>query len=339
MGKLSSYYNFDKVMSYNAIYNFIMGARGLGKTYGAKEKVISAAINKGDQFILLRRYKTELKGRGSFFADIDHLWPEWDFRVNGFTAEMAPIKTREEKKRLWTPIGHFIALSTAQSFKGVPFPKIKTIIFDEFIIEKGMTHYLPDEATVMMNFLVTVDRFMDKTRVFFLANSVSIMNPYFIEFDIKAEKEIERTPDNFLVAHFPDSKAFQNEVYQTRLGKRIQGTEYAEYAVGSQFADNHEGLIGAKSSTAKYYFTLETKDGIFSLWSDFTTARPTYYAQAKRPKQEILWTMELESMTESKQMVYYSDKSMQVLRAAFKQGRIWFDSPRTRNSFRQVFKR
>ena len=341
MGKLKSFYNFDKVMSFNAIYNFIMGARGLGKTFGAKEKAVNAAIKRGDLFILLRRYKTELKGRGSFFADIEHLWPDWDFRVNGFTAEMSPISTRDDKKRKWQGIGYFIALSTAQSFKGVPFPRIKTIIFDEFIIEKGMTHYLPDEATVMLNFLVTVDRFMDKTRVFFLANTVSIMNPYFIEYDIKPEQDQEfiRTPDNFLIAHFPDSEEFQNEVYQTRLGARIQGSEYADYAVGSKFRDNHDGLIEEKTSNAKYSYTLETASGTFSIWSDHMAARPVYYAQAKRPKQEILFTMNIETMTEDKAMVPYSDKSMQVLRTAFKQGRIWFDTPRTRNAFREVFKR
>ena len=30
------YYSFNKVLSRNAVYNFILGARGLGKTYGAK---------------------------------------------------------------------------------------------------------------------------------------------------------------------------------------------------------------------------------------------------------------------------------------------------------------
>ena len=32
------FYSFDKVYSYNAVYNFIPGGRGIGKTYGAKKK-------------------------------------------------------------------------------------------------------------------------------------------------------------------------------------------------------------------------------------------------------------------------------------------------------------
>ena len=119
--KQMAYYSFDKIYSYNAIYNFIVGARGLGKTYGWKKKVIAAAIKRGDQFIYLRRYKDELKAsRNTFFADIYHEFPKWDFRINGEYAEMAPAKTREEgKKRVWQVIGHFMPLSIAQGRKSV----------------------------------------------------------------------------------------------------------------------------------------------------------------------------------------------------------------------------
>ena len=30
------YYNYDKILSYNALLNFIIGERGVGKSYGAK---------------------------------------------------------------------------------------------------------------------------------------------------------------------------------------------------------------------------------------------------------------------------------------------------------------
>ena len=49
------------MLSYNAILNFIIGERGVGKTYGAKKHVVNRFIKKGEQFVYLRRYKTELK--------------------------------------------------------------------------------------------------------------------------------------------------------------------------------------------------------------------------------------------------------------------------------------
>jgi predicted AAA+ superfamily ATPase len=87
----SSYYDFGPVLSHNAVYNFILGARGLGKTYGAKRKAIRDFINKGDQFIYLRRYSTELKSvKTTFMADIAHEFPQTVFRLQGEEIQARP---------------------------------------------------------------------------------------------------------------------------------------------------------------------------------------------------------------------------------------------------------
>ena len=85
--KKFSYYSFDRILSYNAVINMVMGARGLGKTYGAKRMVIKNSLEKGEQFIYLRRYKPELKGCKTFFADIAHEFPDYEFRVHGTEAQ------------------------------------------------------------------------------------------------------------------------------------------------------------------------------------------------------------------------------------------------------------
>ena len=53
---ITKYYSFDYILSHNAVYNFVVGARGLGKTYGAKRKAIKAFLKRGDQFVYTRRY-------------------------------------------------------------------------------------------------------------------------------------------------------------------------------------------------------------------------------------------------------------------------------------------
>lgn len=336
-----AYYNFDKLYSYNATYNFLIGARGLGKTYGAKKKVISNAINKGEQFIYLRRYKTEMTARNTFFDDLKARdeFPDWDFRINGHTAEMAPAPTKEEKKRPWRVIGYFIPLSIAQSQKSVAFPLVTTIVYDEFIIEKGNTHYLPDEARAFNNFYMTVDRWKDKTKVFFLANSVSIMNPYFLEYDIKPDQvgEFVRIADGFIVCHFADSAEFSTGVYKTRFGKFIQGTEQADYAVSSEFQDNNDNLLHLKTSKARYQFSLETKGGTFSVWVDLDG--PFYYIQEKLPRKQEIYTMLPERMDGEKRLLFYNDKIIQYLRSSFKSGRAYFETAKARNAFIEIFKR
>lgn len=341
------YYNFDKVLSYNGTFNFIIGGRGLGKTYGAKEKALSKAIRTegADQFIYMRRYKDELRlSRDTFFADIEHLWPDKDFRHEGYKAQMAEQSTRDDKKRKWTTIGYFIPLSIAQSVKSVAFPKVKIIIFDEFIIEKGATHYLPNEAVAFQQFYSTVDRWKDKTRALFLANSVSIENPYFTKYDIRPDRVGEICTSHkladgrpFIVCHFANSAEFSSQVKSTAFGQFIDGTEYAEYAINSEFKDANGNLVQPKSSDAQYYCSIQTPTGVFSVWIDYRDT--TYYVQEKRPKKEILFTLNPEQMNNDRKLLTYSDKKLQYMRTAFNSARMFFDGPKARNSFTRVFSR
>lgn len=335
-----TYYNYDKLYSYNAAYNFVCGGRGLGKTFGAKKKALRSAIKRGDMFIYLRRFKTELPmAKATFFEDIHKWFPDHDFRSNGPLAEMAPIKTRGKKKREWTTIGYFFALTEAQKLKSVALERVKLIIFDEFIIEKGATHYLPSEEIIFNNLYSTVDRYGDKTKVLFLANAVSIMNPYFIAWDIRPPEEGEWviSHNGFIVAHFPKAEKFQSEVSRTRFGQFIEGTDYAEYAVANKFSDNDDSLIDLKGYKARYQFTLECHNGTFSIWYDMINSR--YYAQESRPKDELIFTLVMERMSEEKTLMTFADRPLGELRSAYRSGRMLFDRPSTRNAFYEVFKK
>ena len=326
------YYSFAPILSHNAVYNFIVGARGVGKSYGAKVWAIRDYIKTGAQFIYLRRYNTELKtAKLTLFADIEHEFPDIEFRCMGDEIQM-------KRDRAWETMGYAVALSKSQQKKSVAYPLVTKIIFDEFIIERGAIHYMTSEARVFNDFYSTVDRYKDKTRVLFLANSVSIMNPYFIEYNIRpSDDEWIKSHGGFIVAHFPKSENFARQVLQTRFGQFISGTEYGDYAVGNNFRDNDDALIAGKPSNARYMCTIETDTGYFSLWIDFSG--PFYYLQAKRPKQETIWTMLPERMTEDKTLIFRSDKILQQLRAGYSRGRVFFDSPQARNSFVGVFKK
>ena len=54
------FYDFNKLLSYNALLNFVIGERGVGKSFGAKKFVISDYLKSGNEFVYIRRYKTEL---------------------------------------------------------------------------------------------------------------------------------------------------------------------------------------------------------------------------------------------------------------------------------------
>ena len=329
--KKFSYYSFSNVLSYGGVFNMIMGARGLGKTYGAKKIVIKNAINKGQQFIYLRRYKTELKGRASFFADIADEFPEEEFRVEGQFAQ-------RKVGKLWETIGYFIPLSTAQANKSIAYPQVHTIIFDEFIIDKGSLRYLPDEAKVFMDFYSTVDRYQDRVRCLMLSNAVSIMNPYFIRFHIEPKQGISRHADGFIVTDFVDSKQFQSEVAHTRFGSFIvnYAGDYADYAISNEFADNYDDYVMKKSGKAKYMFSLRTEQGSVSIWID----GGTWFAQKRQPKGPLVqWAYKVKDLREGERLLLYGDKVLTIMRTTYRKGRLFSDSPETRNMFAEIFVR
>lgn len=345
---LHPYYSFERIMSYQATYMFVNGGRGLGKTYGAKKMALSRAIKTGEQFIYLRRYKTEMVAKNTFFADVGPEFPDWDFRINGNQAEFAPVSTRDEKKRQWAIAGYFISLSTAQTQKSVAFPLVTLIIFDEYIIEKGALHYLPNESDVFNNFYSTVDRWKDKTRVLFLANSVSIMNPYFIEYDIRPTQDskefgashqyVDKTgaKRKFIAWHFADAAEFQASVYQTAFGQFIKATAYADYAVGNTFQDNNDRLIKVKDSEARYAYTIKTPRSSFSVWVNHIEG--LYYIQKKLPKSQMVYVTDPSLMDETTILLRATDPLLKYLHKAFRKGKLYSDTPNTRNRFIDISK-
>ena len=339
MGKLSEFYNFHELLSRNGTYNFVVGARGVGKTYGAKKHVIRKFIEKGDEFIYLRRYSTELKDRDTWFNDIAHEFPDYVFRVVGNRAQCKLAAFADDKKTPWDTMGYFVQLSNAAAKKSVPYPKVRWILYDEFIIEKGNVQYLVNEVKVFNDFFSTVDRYQDKTRVIFMANNISIMNPYFLEFKIRPNENDTWLVSHggFIVVHLPDSDTFKREVYSTKFGRFIEGTDYGAYSVEGTFKDNSNTLIGLKDSTFDYLLTLETRDGIISLWvnRDLTACHVSDY----RPRADKIWVVEPELMGEGKILRPYSDRILSMARAMYSNGQMTFNSPQARNAFIQIWKR
>ena len=55
------YWKIDRIKSHDRLFNFVIGGRGIGKTYACKHEGIKRYLASGEQFIYLRRYKEEIK--------------------------------------------------------------------------------------------------------------------------------------------------------------------------------------------------------------------------------------------------------------------------------------
>lgn len=349
----SSYYNFNRLLSFNAVYNFVLGGRGIGKTYGAIKKAINDAIKKEHEFMYVRRYSDELKmAKATFFEAVKVEFPKHEFRVTGWFAEVADAlpddfqkKTPGEQKsilkaREWRVIGYFVALSQAQRVKSVPFPRVRKIIFDEFILEKGLTRYLPQEYKIFNSLYESVDRKRGETVAIFIANAVSIDNPYFVHYGIEpdaASNEILKLANGFIVVHFPESADYQKDAKESRYVQFLRETdpEYADYAVSNQFADNNKLMVEGKPYKADPLYVLETLKGTFTVWNKLGS--PVFYVQLRTVTNIPFYTMVPQRMGPGKLFIEASSNMLGFLRSAWRRDEVRFDKPATKVAFMEVF--
>lgn len=324
------YYSFDRLLSYGGTINMAVGARGLGKTYGAKRLVIRNAVRKGEEFVYVRRFKTELKHVSTFFNDIAAEFPDYEFRVVGRTAS---YRRRGDEDAAWTTVGYFIALSSAATLKSVSYPKVTTMIFDEFIIETGNRRYLPGEVDTFLDLYSTIDRNQDRVRVLMLSNAVRSVNPYFVEWRLRPGKSFQRRGCGYVVCEIIDNESFADRVSETKFGRfiRTASPEYAKYAIDNEFADDTPALLGRKPPHARCAGIVRTRAGVFSVW----IADRDYWVQKRLPKDAPRFAYAVRP-DDGETLLERSSPFSQVLRMAFKVGRMRFDCVESRENFWSV---
>ena len=234
----SVFYSYNKVLSYHAMLNFILGERGVGKSYNLKAYLLNKFKKKGKQFIYLRRYDTELKKSlkdDEFFKDVgtDPMFAEDEFYVRGDKFYM------NDKV-----CGYAVPLSKASIYKSVPFPDVDTIMFDEFLIDNATYHYLPEEPEKLLDFIETVGRLRD-IQVFCLGNSISIVNPYFDYFNISLpyNNDIKTFKNGLILINYIRNEAYRKVKKESKFGKLIENTKYSEYAIDNIALKDNNNFI------------------------------------------------------------------------------------------------
>ena len=183
------YYSLNKINKKNATYNVIFGERSNGKTYATLKQVLENYFNDGTQFAYIRRWSVDVQPKrmnNLFNAIIEDGYLE---KLSGgkFTAifyrtgrfylctyndKGKPIYNEEDV------IGYAFSLSENEHNKANSYPKVTTIIFDEFLTNKI---YLPDEFILFMNTVSTIVRQRTNVKIYMLGNTVNKFCPYFKE--------------------------------------------------------------------------------------------------------------------------------------------------------------
>lgn len=255
----SIYFTPDRIFSYNAVLNFVVGQRGCGKTYGTKKWAVKRFLKTGEKFIYLRRYKDELKELDKFFETLQH---DEDLKVHQFKVQGRRFFVDGQE------CGKADCLSTAQFKKGVEEPVTNLIIFDEFIIAKSYVKYLPNEVNQLLDYIDSVFRNRDNCRCICLANSISWVNPYFIFYKFAPMEEgYQVAQDGTVVLNVYRNNEFADFRSQTRFARLVSGTSYEQMAMHNQFADVTDDFIKAKPKNATLMCNIVWKQERYGIWS------------------------------------------------------------------------
>lgn len=244
------YYNCHDLLTYNRLYNMIMGVRGHGKTYCYTKKCIDIGLEqKKISFVVLVRYKEDINAiKDDWWSIVEHLYPDYIFY-----SQRNIIYARNSLESF--PIGEFIALKQYMRAKRKPRPNVRIIFFDEFLNEEN--DYLPNEINAFTNICDSIIRNRDNVRCYLVSNHISVLNPYFNYFGIyQLGKRFTRGQHDSLL-EFTDSAEFIEYRKTTKFGQSIEGTEYGEYAMlGRMLLDDTTNVSKVPDGVCHHQFNL-----------------------------------------------------------------------------------
>lgn len=260
------YYNYDKLFSYNFLLAFIVGERGVGKSFGAKVAVLNKFLKNGEEFVYVRRYKTELD------SALNNFWG--DLQSNGYFED---YDLKVKKNKMVTKFtcngevcGYAVALSTSNIMKSTAFPKVKTIVFDEYMLDNtGTYRYIKGEVTMMLDLIETIGRLRD-VQVIFLGNNTNFYGcPYTAYFDLELPygSEFKTFKDGTIVVNYIKNEAYREAKRESKFGKLIAGTAYGDYAIDNKSLRDNSNFIEKKPSDSKFYGVLIVNGVYLGIWN------------------------------------------------------------------------
>lgn len=335
---MSRYYDSSLLLSRNSLFNAIISARSDGKTYDFKKKCIKRFLKKGEQFIYVRRFKTELKKIDKFFDDIKIEFPDYDFKVDSGNFY---IKKNDVKK--WNKnhiCGGYLCLSTQLTVKSVSYPKVTWIGFDEFIIStKGYYRYLEDEVTSFLELYSTIARLRD-VKVMFMANSISSINPYFLYFNIKLEKNKRFITKNDFTVEYHVPEEHKEAVKKTRFGKMISGTDYGKYAIDNEFAEDIVDFIEKIPKNSECRFTIYYKGKHYGVFYNYTYGN-IYISNKYNSNSKFIYVLRVEDIRDGYLMVHKPKDNpyFKHLSNCFKENRVRFENLYIKDIMFEIFRK
>lgn len=349
----SMFWNARQTLTHSdCLYYVIVGNRGGGKSFGAKEWAIDNFLKKGEQFGYIRRYRDDLKEpMKQFFKDIEYKYPDYEFKVdaNYFYIRLKP----EDEKEKWKEsdiAGFGFVLSTANNKKSISYPNITTLIYDEFLLQaSGGVRYLPKEPIALLNLYETIARpgsGHKRVVLLMLANAISITNPYFLFFGLKMPKKQDKNgkwiwkhPTKPILVEDVRNETFIDAKKNTEFGKIVEGTEYADYSIENKFLLDDDTFIERKTPNSRYFFTFTYMDHTLGVWADYKEGK-MFVSSDIDPSYPLKYSLTMKDHKPNTMFLKSQNRSLHFrsFLDAFKSGFVRFETMNIKNITYEVIK-
>ena len=197
------FWNIAPILSKGALYNLIIGERSNGKTYGVLQYGLEEYFSKGSEIAIIRRMEEDFRGGNGqqMFANLVEngvisklskgKWNGVKYYASRWYLTLTKISDDGKQETIVdeNPFAYAFALSKEQHYKSTAFPRVRTILFDEFLT-RG--YYLPDEFISFQNVLSTIIRLRDDVIIFMTGNTVNKYSPYFSEMGLTNIQKMKR---------------------------------------------------------------------------------------------------------------------------------------------------
>ena len=259
--------DWPRVIARGFPFNFCIGARGIGKTYG----LLQQAQADDWRYIYLRRTDTELDLSASKEANpfrklnSDH---GWDIEIKGH----GKLRTIERGDPAET-VGYASALSTFGNFRGMDFSHIGQIIFDEFI-PSPQARPIKDEGPALMQLYETVNRNrelegIEPVRMFLLANALSLASPILSYLDLispietMVRKGREEWSDDArgVFIYLPHASEVSAEKRDTALYKLVSDEGLIRQNLSNEFVS--DSMYNVRREPLREYYPMCSYEDLF----------------------------------------------------------------------------
>ena len=244
--------------------------RSGGKTTYFNRYAVNKYLKTKKKFCLVYRFNYELDDVSTkFFKDIQQLFfNEYEMRdvrqANGIYHELFIGKKDEvDAKSGGESCGYAVSLNNADMLKKYShlLSDVEMMIFDEFQSETN--HYCSNEIRKLISIHTSIARGRGKqvryVPLYMLANAVSLINPYYVEFGIsdrlKDDTKFLRGDGWVLESGFIDtaSKAQKESAFNRAFAKN----EYVQYSSMNVYLNDSTAFIEKPQGTSRYLCTLK----------------------------------------------------------------------------------